>query len=494
MKRAIVLILIILMALPLGIQVSAAEESHPWQEESVYRIQVDRFMNGTNENDQTVSPEDPEAYHGGDLQGVIDQLGYIKELGFTAIELSPIVSNSEDGAHGFAVDDFRAVEERFGTMEKAKELVEEAHSKDLKVILDFPISYASNEHPWMEDESKDGWFLNEEEWVPTNVWQEGLPELDTSVPDVRKYLVDAASFWVNETGVDGLRLAASPNVDTAFYQSMAKEVQSPDFFLFSNTKPDPETVTEGYLDGFSDQRYQQEIRKSFAQFDRPLNELYSLYEQNEELYSEGVPVHAIDDGTDARFTHLAVKEGQNPVTRWKLALTYLFTSPGVPVMNYGTEVPLDDGGTLGDIRMMNFKMSDEQIEERIENLTSMRKQFKALTHGDYQLLHKEDGFAVFKRTYGGESVVVAVNNSSETKVMKMENMEEGQQLRGLLQDGMVRQQKDGTYRLGMERETADVFIVEEDTGYNWLFIGFVGGVLSLFVIGVTAVSIKNRKE
>lgn len=494
MKRTILLLAIILVTLHVGFQVSAAEGSDSWREENVYRIQVDRFMNGSNDNDQGVNPEDPEAYHGGDLQGVIDQMEHIKELGFTAIELSPIVSNSNDGAHGYAVDDFRSVEERFGNMQEARGLIKEAHAQDMKVILDFPVSFVANQHPWLRDAEKENWFLNQTKWSPTNKWQEGLPELDTSQLDVREYLVEVATYWKEETKADGFRLATSPNVKVEFYEAMANAIQSPDFFLFTDTEPPVEAIDQEYLDGFISQSCQEEIRETFAAFGRPLNALDTLFEQNKETYKGGEIIHAIDDGADVRFTHLAVKENQNPVTRWKLALTYLFTSPGVPIMNYGTEVPIDDGGIVGDVRMMNFKMSDEQIEERIENLTSMRKQYPALTRGDYRALHNEDGFAVFQRTYQDESVIIAINNSPETQVMEVETLDDGQQLRGLLQDGMVRQQEDGTYRLGMERETADVFIVEDNSGYNWLFIGFVGGVLGLFVLAVSVISIKNRNN
>jgi alpha-amylase len=167
--------------------------------------------------------------------------------------------------------------------------------------------------------------------------------------------------------------------------------------------------------------------------------------------------------------------------------------PGIPLVKFGTEIPLDDGGQLNQIKMMNFKISDEQLSHRIEKLNSIRDQFPALTRGDFELLHNENGFIVYKRSYQDQSMIVAINNATETKVAELESIPEGYQLRGLLKDGIVRQQGSDAFRLGMERETADVFVVEPNEGYNWLFIGFVVGVLGLFVGFVTIMGRKNRK-
>ncbi|MCA0969624.1 hypothetical protein LCM20_03330 [Halobacillus litoralis] len=482
MKSMTVCLSIILMFVSSFTTVSAASSiDRQWESESVYKIQIDRFMNGDNGNDQETSLNDPEAYHGGDLQGVTDQLDYIKELGFTTIQLSPVTGSADFG--GLAVDDFRSVEERFGTMETLQGLVEEANERDMRVVLDFVIKDVSPEHPWLDDASKEEWFLDR-----ADEGQSGLHKLDTKKPEVQAYMQETAEYWAQETGVDGFRLIGD-DVDAGLYQSISQAVPE-EFFLYTNQQPSEASVE--WLDGVMVPEYQQMIRETFQQFGQPMSGLNDLLQQAGD--EEVVWLHAIDDETNQRFTHLAVEQELNPTTRWKLALTYLFTSPGIPVMNYGTEVPLDDGGTVGNIRMMNFKLSDEQIKERIENVTSMRQQYPALAQGDFNVLHEEDGLTVFERTYEEQSMIVAINNAPETKVAVVDHLGDGQQLRGLLQDGIVRQQSDGSYRIAMERETADVFVVEEDGGYNWLFIGFVGGVLGLFVIAVTAISIKNRKE
>ncbi|MBN9655798.1 hypothetical protein J0K78_16105 [Halobacillus sp. GSS1] len=466
MKRAIMLLacLPFLLGLPLA---AGAEESgeKQWQDESVYYIVVDRFMNGDMDNNEGVDLGDSNAYHGGDLSGIVDQLDYIKELGFTTIQLSPIMQNDEDSYHGFHVSDFRNVEEHFGTVEEAKQVVEEAHARDIKVIFDLPIGFVSENHPWTENDARSAW-LTGEEVVSEHPWFNQLPQVDVNDESVAAYFKETMEFWKEETGVDGFRVITDG--------SDLSETSLQDSPLIVYTS----SIDEDHL-------FRTVTREAFSQAGNSLNDL--LIEENH------TQPHQLDFYDVSRFTHEAVVEGQNPITRWQLALTHAFTAPGIPVLYYGTETPIDDGGDPQNLPMMNFKAGDEKMKKRIEKLTSMREQFPALTRGDYRELYNEDGLAVFKRTYEGNAMIIAINNAEETRTTTLEGLEDDHQLRGLLHDGLVRQQSDGSYRLGMERETADVFIVEPNSGYNWLFIGFVGGVLSLFVIAVTVISLKNRK-
>ena len=109
-------------------------------------------------NDYDVNREDPKAYQGGDFQGVIDKLDYIKDMGFTAIWLSPVFDNQEKGYHGYWIKDFYNTDEHFGSIEKLKELVDEAHKRDMKVILDFVVNHVGPDHEWVNDPEKADWF------------------------------------------------------------------------------------------------------------------------------------------------------------------------------------------------------------------------------------------------------------------------------------------------------------------------------------------------
>src|SRR3954451_16258491 len=134
-KGAIILLFISLLlfnALPVG---AVEKEDRKWQDETVYSLMIDRFNNGDQSNDMDVDLDDPIGYHGGDFQGVIDQLDYIKDMGFTAISLTPVFDNIDGGYHGYWVNDYYKTEEHFGSIELFKKLVDEVHKRDMKVIL-----------------------------------------------------------------------------------------------------------------------------------------------------------------------------------------------------------------------------------------------------------------------------------------------------------------------------------------------------------------------
>ncbi|MYL30568.1 hypothetical protein GLW03_12110 [Halobacillus halophilus] len=458
MKKAAGILLLIPLFLLYSLNDGAVEgEERRWQDESVYYIAVDRFFNSDRSNDEQVDVQDPQAYHGGDLSGLTSQLDYIEELGFTTLQLSPVMANAPGGFHGFWVTDFQAVEEHLGTMEEMRSFVKEAHDRDIKVVLDFPL-FTAADHSWTGEETKAGWLKEGVTDAPVS-WLDDLPQLDMDNEAARTYIEETMQFWEEEAGVDGFHLVSQTD-------EMMKEEDA----VFYTT----------HLQEAGD--LPQQLRNVFQAPGAV------------EGISSDVRVQQLDGPFTGRFTHEAVENGQNPITRWRLGLTYVFTTPGVPVVYYGSETPLDDGGDPETVPMINVKAGNEDLKQRIEKLTSMRDQYPAITRGEYEELYNENGLLVFERRDEGESLMVAINNAAETKTAELDHLGSGLQLRGLLQDGVVREQADGTYRLAMDRETADVFIIEENSGYNWLFIGFVGSVLLLFTVAVIVLSRKSRQR
>ena len=112
-----------------------------WRDQVIYQIMVDRFSNGDPNNDLNVAPSVPGRYHGGDWQGVIDQLPYLEQLGVTALWISPVFKNTEEDAgfasyHGYWTQDFLRPNAHFGDLTKLRELVDAAHARGMKVLLD----------------------------------------------------------------------------------------------------------------------------------------------------------------------------------------------------------------------------------------------------------------------------------------------------------------------------------------------------------------------
>ncbi len=504
-----VLLMLIPFLLFYGLQGKADEkEERSWQGELIYFIMVDRFNNGDINNDFEVNINDPLAYHGGDLKGIIDKLDYIKDMGFTAIWLTPIVKNEEKGYHGYWTEDFYEVEEHFGTLEDVKTLVEEAHNKDIKVILDLVVNHTGYKHPFLNDPNKDNWFHerrditnwdNQEDIEKGQLF--GLPDLAQENPEVEKYLLDMAKWWITETDIDGYRLDTVRHVPKSFWTKFSKEVKSikEDFYLIGEVwNNDPRYVAsygESGIDGFVDYPLYKELVKTFREPDQPLDWLYKIWTRNLAFYEKPYLLGTfLDNHDNPRFTREVLQKRQNPETRLKLALTYLYGAPGIPIIYYGTEIAIDGGPDPDNRRMMAFR-TDKVIIDHISKLAKIRKEFPSLRYGDFEMLYEEKGIAVFKRTYKNDVTILALNNASETKTAVIEAEEIGidNELRALLSDEIVRSEQK-KYNIIMDRETANIYQVSPKSGVNWSFVLGMIGVLGGFGVFLLAVVIRQKRH
>ncbi|MEQ6375448.1 alpha-amylase family glycosyl hydrolase [Bacillaceae bacterium S4-13-58] len=481
------------------------EEGHDWEDERIYFIMVDRFMNGTSDNDFDIDPNDPRAYHGGDLEGIIQKLDYIKGMGFTTIWLTPIMDNMEGGYHGYWIKDFKNVDEHFGTLEDAKRLVDEAHKRDIKVIFDFVVNHTGYNHPWLQDPTKEDWFhpekkmMGENQEVLETAWLAGLPDLNTENPEVREYLFDSARFWIEETGVDGFRLDTVKHVPRDFWEQFSAFVKNieEDFFLLGEVwNSDPRYIADYEntgIDTFVDYPLYEAATNSFKKVDQNLSELMSVWNRNKTFYERPYLLGKfLDNHDNPRFTTLALSEQQRPEARWKLALSYFYTTPGIPIIYQGSEVPMEGGNDPDNRQMMDFNSGDGVLEKHLQRLSTIRDQHPALVNGTMEEIEAGDGFLVFKRENDEETLYVAINNSTSEKSAEISDLEEGYQLRGLLNDDLVRMNDDNLYKIGVGPESVEIFKIEEDQGVNLLFVFSIGAVILLFIGFVFVTSRKNK--
>jgi alpha-amylase len=484
------------------------KEDRRWQDEMIYFIMVDRFNNGDTSNDYEINHKDPKAYHGGDIKGVTDKLDYIKDMGFTAIWLTPVVKNEAKGYHGYWTEDFYEVEEHFGTLNDLKVLVNEAHNREMKVILDLVVNHTGYNHPWLNDPDKKDWFHEPKEITNWENQEDvengqlfGLPDLAHENPEVEEYLLDMAKWWITETDIDGYRLDTVRHVPKSFWEKFATEMKSvkEDFFLLGEVWDNDPRYVAGYeetgIDSFVDYPFYEEVVKAFREPDQPLDRLHKIWERNESLYENPYLLGTfLDNHDNLRFTREVVLKRQNPETRLKLALTYLYGAPGVPIVYYGTEIALDGGEDPDNRRMMSFR-ADKVIIDYITKLADIRQQFSSLRKGDFELLFEEKGMAIFKRSFGNETTLLAINNSSETITASIDatSIGEEMELRALLNDEIIRI-NEGQYHITMDRETANIFEVHEKTGLNWQFIGAIIGVWILFVIFIVFAKRRSKQN
>jgi glycosidase len=495
MKKRILFILIPLL-LFYGLPIGAVEkEDRSWQDESIYYITIDRFNNSDFSIDYDVNAEDPERYHGGDFEGILVRLDYIKDMGFTTIGLSSILDNEKDGYHGYWTQDFYKTEEHFGSIDKFKELVQEAHKRDMRIIVDLNVNHVGQNHPWLSESDKKEWFHPEQEITNENDaeqletgWVEGLPDLAQENPEVSSYLIDAAKWWIEETDIDGYRLDAVEHVPVDFWKEFANEIKETkdDFFLLGDVRSDNDAVIQKYqeagIDGFFDYGTNGELRTAFSKPDQSLEQASMYTEQNREKYENPYFLSRfMDNQYTQRFTRDTVVLNEHPGPRWKLALTYLYTTPGIPFVYYGSEIALDGGEEPDNQRQMDFR-TDKELVDYITSIAKVREQYPSLSRGSYELLHEENGMIVYKREYDGETTVVALNNTTKSQEVTLSAsvLEDDMELRGVLNGDLVRSD-DGNYPIILDRDETEIYLLAEKTGLNIPFVAGTASVVILFI-------------
>ncbi|MCR2821007.1 alpha-amylase family glycosyl hydrolase [Lederbergia panacisoli] len=445
-KKALSLLLISLFLFS-TITVHADEQKErSWQDEIIYSLMVDRFYNGDYGNDSGVNLKDPLSYQGGDFKGIIDKLDYLQEMNFTAIQLSPIFENKDGGYHGEWVNDYYKINEHFGSIEDLKQLVDRSHKKDIRIILEFPI------------------------------------QKEMSAKDI----VDIADWWITETNIDGFKMTNIKTKPLEFWKEVTSNILNvkDDFYIAGAAlNLSGEEMNEYFQAGFtsmSNVSLVEPLRDAISKPDVPSTALFTTREQD---MSDGLKEAFFDNQNTDRFTREMVSNNTYPVTRWKLALAYLYTQPEIPVVYYATEIAVNGGESPNNTPMMNFR-TEKDIIDYISDLGAVRKHQKALSRGTIELLYEKDGMTVFKRQYHSEIVVVAINNTSADQkvIIPEEKVEKNKELRGLLDTDLIRIDENGDYHIVLERETAGIYKVTEKSGYNIPFILSIFAVFGLFVL------------
>lgn len=322
-----------------------------WQDETVYSLMVDRFNNGDTKNDIDVNTKDPLSYVGGDFQGVIDKLDYLKDMGFTAIRLTSIFDNTAGGYHGYWVNDFYKTDEHFGSLKTFKKLVSEAHDRELKVIIDFVANNVSAEHPWVNDSTKQSWFHEQQDINDSNDqqelengWVDDLPDLNQDNPEVKNYLIDAARWWINNTDIDGYSLPEVNHVPVGFWSDFSKAVkkEKENFFLIGVGSQTHTGEWEKYenagIDSIFDYSHSDKLREVFAGTDKSLQSLEANGEKNIFQHPE-LMANFFDNENTVRFTSDIVDQKMFPGSRWRTALAYLYSTPGIPMVFMAVRLP-----------------------------------------------------------------------------------------------------------------------------------------------------------
>ncbi|MCM3741084.1 alpha-amylase family glycosyl hydrolase [Oceanobacillus luteolus] len=493
MKKNMIMSIAVLFSLLIyGLPIEAADRQI--EDEIIYKVMIDRYNNGDFSIDEGVDVDDPQAYHGGDIEGIKKRLNEKADLGVTTIALSPIMANSENGFHGYWVEDFTEMEEQFGTIEDLDELVAEAHKLGMKVVIEFVTNYVSRDHEIALEPEFADWILTDEVNGPD--WTENVVQLNQDNPEVQKFLIDAASFWLKETNVDGLVLHAVDQSSVDFLSNITSELKNsyPDHYLIGdvlNPESDVSEIMENTeLDAVDNYALSRGIAEVFSEVDQSPEEILELHKE----YAEAGSILFVDDFYSERFTQKFSENGRNSVTTWTLALTYMYTTPGTPMIIQGSEVSMYGETAEDSQRLVPHHSGEPELKEFHDRISSLHDEFPALRHGDFELVDSRDSFAVFKRTYEDETLYVAINNGSESSYIDITDVDSDKMLRGYLGDNIARENEEGNHRIGIPRESVEVYEVVDYEGFNWLLISLVGGVMIVFVTGIIYLTLKQKRR
>ncbi|MCL5036440.1 MAG: alpha-amylase family glycosyl hydrolase [Chloroflexi bacterium] len=404
-----------------------------WRDDIIYFVMTDRFNNGDKTNDFGADPSNLNKYHGGDIKGLTEKLDYIKDLGATAIWLTPVMDNqteflTTEGYHGYWPTDFYKVDEHLGEIKDFKNFVDKAHEKGMKVILDMPLNHVAWEHPWVKDPSKQDWLHHDgdiKDW--NNPWQVehgslfGLPDLAQENPEVSKHLIDMSKWWIQNTGVDGLRLDAVKHIPHAFwhqYTTEIKEFAGPDFLIVGE---------DMHGDTYHVQSYQKDGMQSLFDFplyfsaadtfarDGSMRSLARKMEETNRLYDNPSLMASLIDNHD--MSRFLTQAGPNGKEKLKLALAFMMTINRIPSVYYGTEVGMEGEHDISKPPENRKDMEwnkDPELLSYFKNLTSIRSEHPALSKGEFLEMWQDDQLYAYSRKSPEEEAIVVLNNSYDT--------------------------------------------------------------------------------
>lgn len=430
-----------------------------WEGQTVYYAITDRFHNGDKTNDAGVRPDHPEGFHGGDYQGVISKLDYLKDMGVDCIWLSCPYENDRDflgndGYHGYWPQDFNKAEPSFGSKEKLRELTEKAHALGIKVMLDVVLNHTGYKHPFTEDRDKANWFhqhgkiRSDSQWATENQSLAGLPDLAVEREDVSSHLIEAHKAWLKDTGVDAFRLDAVRHIPRGFTREFVESMKAekPDFFSVgevfwrdSNYVAAYQRETQESMFDFplayairsvfsGDPNRSKEERLALADEVEKHNNTesdrlrWSNGDESMKMLSKALEADALYDNPKKLMTFVDnhdmmrfMSDCGGDVTRLQNALGFLYACRGIPSLYYGTESAMEGWGPENR-KDMEWGANPE-VHQAITRLTHARKGSAALQYGTQKELMVTDDSYALARIRTDEQVVAVFNNAREERTM-----------------------------------------------------------------------------
>ncbi|WP_055108021.1 alpha-glycosidase [Paenibacillus ihumii] len=413
-----------------------------WAKEAVfYQIMPERFANGDPLND----PEHTEPwggkprtdnFFGGDLQGVLDHLDDLTDLGINAIYFTPLFTSPSN--HKYDTIDYKNVDPHFGDNALLKKLVAACHEKGIRVVLDAVFNHCSEQFPPFQDVLKHGQHSKYIDWFHINEFpvsiKNGIPTYDTfgffgnmpkfntANPEVKEYLLGVAEYWIKEIHLDGWRLDVANEIDHHFWRDFRQIVKkaNPEAYIIGEVWSDSlnwllgdqfDTVMNypfadkvlaffnGAMDGYS---FSNEMGSLIMRYPQQTNEvIFNM------LCSHDTPRLLTSVGHDKR--------------KLKLCVVFLFTYIGTPCIFYGDEVGLTGEGDPDCRKCMIWDpdKQDRELYDFYKLMIALRKKHPALREGRFRFLHADtnDPCIIYERIDDNAHFTIWMNNTEKKRTL-----------------------------------------------------------------------------
>lgn len=466
----------------------------------IYMLMPDRFSNGESANDNVASMlekadrTNPNGRHGGDIQGIANHVDYFKKLGVTAVWVNPLLENNMEkySYHGYSITDFYKIDPRFGNNDDYIQLSNLLKTRGIKLIADMVFNHCGLNHWWMKDLPFADWVHQFPEFTRSNYRSETLMDpyassedrrymndgwFDNTMPDLNQenfflanYLIQNSIWWVEVANLGGIRMDTYPYSNQDFMSRWMSRIyeEYPNFNVVGETWLQSVPHTSWFQNNAFNNRRPNTNLQSLTDFPM-MNSLNMAFNENDS-WTEGAARFYMVLSQDFAYENpekLVIFADNHDVSRffstqntnidnWKMGMGILMTTRGIPVIYYGTEILMegkkDDGdaalrkdfpgGWLNDQKSVNELKGlteDELMAWNYMNkLLIFRQNSEALKNG--KLLHfiPMDGVYAYLRYSSNQKVMVFVNNSKESRTVKMARFKEAtdgvQSMRNIITD------------------------------------------------------------
>ena len=446
----------------------------------IYLITPDRYANGDEKNDEIdlllekPNRKNKDGRHGGDLQGIINHLDYIEDMGFTQIWLNPVLENNQPdySYHGYSTTDYYKIDSRFGSNQLYIELSQQAKKRDIGLIKDLVLNHIGSGHWWMDDLPTNDWLNYQDQYVQTNhihetvydphlpksqknLFTEGwfvetMPDLNQKNPFVATYLKQVSIWWIEYADLSSLRIDTYPYVDKNFTSQWSKRIteEYPNFIFFGEAWINNPAMVSYWQKGSNTYDNFQSFIPSMKDFPLQKSLITGLLSKDD--WDSGIGNIYRTLANDFQYGdpyNLVIFAGNHDMQRifsvlderldlFKMALSFIATTRGIPQIYAGTEIAMPSTEDHGELRkdfpggwknddinaFQDLGLSTTQIEAKsfIKKLLNWRKSSKAVAHG--KLIHYPvtRGVYVYLRVYQKDKLMVLMNNKENEEIVNLD--------------------------------------------------------------------------